>query len=48
LFLHEIRNVLEGPDANEIRDVINELARDYETLGRALRIKEIAGVSDCN
>ena len=43
LFLHEIKNVLEGPDTNEIRDVINELMKDYESLQRGLRIKEIAG-----
>jgi len=43
LFLHEIRNVLEDPNANQIRDVINELAKDYETFDRPLRIKEIAG-----
>lgn len=43
LFLHEIKNVLEGPDANEIKEIIAELANDYESSGRALRIKEIAG-----
>ncbi len=43
LFLSEIKTVLEGPDANEIKDVIAELASEFETQGRALRIKEIAG-----
>ena len=43
LFLSEIKIVLEGPDANEIKDVIAELANEFETHGRALRIKEIAG-----
>ncbi|OIO33092.1 MAG: SMC-Scp complex subunit ScpB [Candidatus Omnitrophica bacterium CG1_02_40_15] len=43
LFLSEIKIVLEGPDANEIKDVIAELASEFETHGRALRIKEIAG-----
>nr|MBU1328756.1 SMC-Scp complex subunit ScpB [Candidatus Omnitrophota bacterium] len=43
LFLNEIKIVLEGPDANEIKDVIAELASEFETQGRALRIKEIAG-----
>ncbi len=43
LFLSEIKNVLESPDASEIKDVIAELAEEFETQGRALRIKEIAG-----
>jgi len=43
LFLSEIKNVLEGPDSNEIRDVIAELAGEYEKQTSALRIKEIAG-----
>ncbi len=43
LFLSEIKNVLEGPDANEIKEVIAELAGEYETKTSALRIKEIAG-----
>jgi segregation and condensation protein B len=43
LFLSEIKIVLEGPDANEIKDVIAELTSEFETHGRALRIKEIAG-----
>ncbi len=43
LFLSEIKSVLEGPDANEIKGVIAELAGEYETQSRALRIKEIAG-----
>lgn len=43
LFLSEIKTVLEGPDANEIKDVIAELASEFETQGRALRVKEIAG-----
>src|SRR3989338_7607357 len=43
LFLSEIKSVLEEPDANEIKDVIAELASEFETQGRALRIKEIAG-----
>ena len=43
LFLSEIKGVLEGPDANEIKEVIAELAGEFETQGRALRVKEIAG-----
>ena len=43
LFLSEIKSVLESPDANQIKDVIAELAGEYETQGRALKIKEIAG-----
>ena len=43
LFLSEIKSVLESPDANQIKDVMAELAGGYETQGRALRIKEIAG-----
>lgn len=43
LFLSEIKNVLEEPDANEIKEVIAELAGEYETKTSALRIKEIAG-----
>jgi len=43
LFLSEIKNVLEGPDSDEIRDVIAELAGEYEKQTSALRIKEIAG-----
>ncbi|MFA5388624.1 MAG: SMC-Scp complex subunit ScpB [Candidatus Omnitrophota bacterium] len=43
LFLSEIKSVLEGPDADEIKDVIAELALEYEKQTSALRIKEIAG-----
>lgn len=43
LFLSEIKNVLEGPEADEIKDVIAELAIEYEAKTSALRIKEIAG-----
>jgi segregation and condensation protein B len=43
LFLSEIRSVLEGPDADEIKEVINELAGEYEKQTSALKIKEIAG-----
>ena len=43
LFLSEIKSVLEGPDANEIKEVIAELAGEFETQARALRVKEIAG-----
>ena len=43
LFLSEIKGVLEDPDANEIKEVIAELAGEFETQGRALRVKEIAG-----
>lgn len=43
LFLSEIKAVLEGPDASEIKEVIAELAGEFETQARALRIKEIAG-----
>ncbi|PIV39499.1 MAG: SMC-Scp complex subunit ScpB, partial [Candidatus Omnitrophica bacterium CG02_land_8_20_14_3_00__42_8] len=43
LFLNEIKSVLEGPEADEIKEVIDELAGEFETQGRPLRIKEIAG-----
>jgi len=43
LFLSEIKGVLEDPDANEIKEVIAELAGEFETQARALRVKEIAG-----
>ena len=43
LYLSEIKSVLEGPDANEIKDVITELAGEYEKQTSALKIKEIAG-----
>src|SRR3989338_4172124 len=43
LFVSEIKSVLESPEANQIKDVIAELAGEYETQGRALKIKEIAG-----
>lgn len=43
LFLSEIKNVLEGPGAEEIKEVITELAVEYENQTSALRIKEIAG-----
>lgn len=43
LYLTEIKSVLECPDANEIKDVITELANEYEKQTSALRIKEIAG-----
>ncbi len=43
LFLSEIKSVLEGPDASEIKEVMAELSGEFETQGRALRIKEIAG-----
>lgn len=43
LFISEIKSVLEGPDTNEIRQIIAELTGEYETQNRALRIKEIAG-----
>src|SRR3989338_6904935 len=43
LFLSEIKMVLEGPGADEIKSVIAELMGEFETQGRALRVKEIAG-----
>ncbi|MCX5693498.1 MAG: SMC-Scp complex subunit ScpB [Candidatus Omnitrophica bacterium] len=43
LFLSEIKSVLEGSNVNEIKEVIAELAGEFETHGRALRVKEIAG-----
>jgi len=43
LFLNEIKSVLEGSEADEIKEVIDELAGEFETQGRPLRIKEIAG-----
>ncbi len=43
LFLSEIKSVLEGPGPDEIKEVIAELAGEFETQGRALRVKEMAG-----
>src|SRR3989338_394652 len=43
LFLSEIKMVLEGPGADEIKSVIAELMGEYEKQTSALKIKEIAG-----
>ena len=43
LFVNEIKNVIEDLDAREVKDVISDLAKEYEDTQRAFRIKEIAG-----
>jgi len=43
LFVSEIKGVLEEFSAQEIKDIILELAKEYEDTARAFRIKEIAG-----
>lgn len=43
LFVNEIKNVIEDIDAKEVKDVISELAKEYDDTQRAFRIKEIAG-----
>ena len=43
LFLNEINGVLDEFKAQDIKDVISELSKEYEDASRAFRIKEIAG-----
>ena len=43
LFVNEIKGVLEDITPNEIKDIISELAKEYEDSQRAFRIKDIAG-----
>jgi len=43
LFLNEIKGVMEGFDASHVKDVILELAKEYEDAQRSFNIKEIAG-----
>jgi segregation and condensation protein B len=43
LFVNEIKGALEEFSTNEVKDIISELAKEYEDTSRAFRIKEIAG-----
>jgi segregation and condensation protein B len=43
LSINKIRDLLDGPDAAEIRGAIDQLRNEYETTGRAFTIEEIAG-----
>ena len=43
LFVNEIKGVLEEFNSQEIKDIISELAKEYEDTSRSFRIKEIAG-----
>lgn len=43
LFLNEIKGVLDDNSVTDIKEAISELAKYYETSGRAFRVKEIAG-----
>lgn len=43
LFIDQIKKVLDMPDAQEIRAVLQELSVEYEANNRGLRIVEVAG-----
>ena len=43
ILLDQIKKVLDGYDANQIRLIIEELAADYKRDNRGIRIAEIAG-----
>jgi len=43
LFVNEIKGVLEEFDAQQVKDIISQLRKEYEDIDRAFRIKEIAG-----
>ncbi|MFH1782248.1 MAG: SMC-Scp complex subunit ScpB [Candidatus Omnitrophota bacterium] len=43
LFINEIKGVLEEFDAKTVKELVGELAKEYEETDRAFRIKEIAG-----
>lgn len=43
LFVNEIKGVLEEFDVKEVKEIVAELAKEYEDIQRAFRIKEIAG-----
>ena len=43
LFVNEIKGALEEVDTREIKEIIAELAKEYESSSRAFRLKEIAG-----
>ena len=43
LFVGEIKGVLEEFNAQDVKDIVSELAKEYEDTSRAFRIKEIAG-----
>ncbi len=42
LFIKEIKGVLEEFETREIKEIINELSREYEDMARAFRLKEMA------
>ncbi|MBU1148248.1 MAG: SMC-Scp complex subunit ScpB [Candidatus Omnitrophica bacterium] len=43
LFVNEIKGVLDEFKAQDVKDIIFELTKEYEDMSRAFRIKEIAG-----
>ncbi|MDP8229608.1 MAG: SMC-Scp complex subunit ScpB [Candidatus Gorgyraea atricola] len=43
LFVNEIKGVLEDFKPQDVKEVIAELAKEYEDTSRAFRVKEIAG-----
>ena len=43
LFVHEIKGVLEEFDGRQVKDIILELAKEYDEAQRSFSIKEIAG-----
>ncbi len=43
LFVGEIKGVLEEFNANDVKDIVTELGKEYEDTQRAFRVKEIAG-----
>ncbi len=43
LTLEQIKNVLDHLKTDEIRSLLEELKSEYETLGRGIRIVEVAG-----
>lgn len=43
LFVNEIKGVLDEFKAQDVKDIISELTKEYEDMSRAFRIKEIAG-----
>ena len=42
LFVGEIKGVLEEFNANDVKDIVTELGKEYEDTQRAFRVKEIA------
>ncbi|MCX5695322.1 MAG: SMC-Scp complex subunit ScpB [Candidatus Omnitrophica bacterium] len=43
LALEQIKLVLDNPDTNEVRQLLEEMKSEYEQSGRGVRIAEIAG-----